>query len=236
MNSFSNLLDAYCRLDKQASPPITAKSANNAKTAEIDLYGIIGGYTANFDRFKRDLDNAKDAGSITIRLNTIGGTFADGLPIYNWIQQHPAHITVKIMGYALSIGSLIMLAADRVECAENGLIMIHRAQGFTYGDAADHTKNAQVLEKHEAAVIPIYMRKLGKTESQVKQIMQAETWYTAAEAKAAGLIDTITGKIDLDKAKDDSGMADEGKTIMNRYRNTQRYIHDLATHQRENYS
>ncbi len=233
MNSFSNLLDAYCRL---ANPAITAKSANNAKTAEIDLYGVIGGYTANLSQFRRDLDSASNADNITVYVNTIGGTFADGLPIYNLIKQHPAQITVKIMGYALSIGSLIMLAADRVECAENGLIMIHRAQGYVYGDAADHTKNAQVLEKHEAAVIPIYMRKLDKTESQVKQIMQAETWYTAAEAKTAGLIDTITGKIDLDKAKDDSGMKAEGQAIMNRYRNTQRYIHDLATHQRGNYS
>lgn len=227
MNKFSNLLDVYCRLDTPASPPITAK-ASNTKTAEIDLYGVIGGYTANLSRFKRDLDNAKDAGSITIYLNTIGGAFNDGLPIYNLIKQHPARISVKVMGYALSIGSLIMLAADRVECAENGLIMIHRAQGFTYGDAADHTKNAQILEKHEAAVIPAYMHKLGKTERQVQEIMQTETWYTAAEAKAAGLVDAITGKVDLESANDKAGISAEGRAIVNSYRHTPRSIASLC--------
>ena len=230
MNTFTNALEAFCRFK------LPVAKVSGSKNAEIDLYGVIGGYTANIDIFKRALDAVGDVDTITIYLNTIGGAFNDGLPIFNLIAQHPAYITVKVMGYALSIGSYIMLAADHVECAENGLIMIHRAQGFTYGDAADHGKNAQILQKHEEAVMPLYMRKLGKTANQVLDIMQAETWYTAVEAKTAGLIDAITGKIDLDKAKNKSGMKAEGQAIMNRYRNTRRYIHDLAAHQRDGYS
>jgi ATP-dependent protease ClpP protease subunit len=151
-------------------------------------------------------------------LNTIGGAFSDGLPIYNLIAQHPAHVTVKVMGYALSIGSVIMLAADSIEIAENGLVMIHRAQGFTYGDASDHTKTAQVLQTHENAVIPDYMSKLGKTDKQVRDLLQAETWYTAAEAKAAGLVDVITGQVDTSAAIDKAGATGEGRKIINAYK------------------
>lgn len=122
------------------------------------------------------------------------------------------------MGYALSIGSVIMLAAKRVECAENGMVMIHRAQGFTYGDAADHTKTAQVLQTHENAVIPHYMRRLGKTDKQVRDLLQAETWYTAAEAKAAGLVDAITGEVEADTARSKAGMTGDGRKILNAYK------------------
>lgn len=89
-----------------------------AKHAEIYLYGVIGGYYANVQQFLADLQGAGDVEKITVYLNTVGGSFYDGLPIYNTLKQHQAHVTVKVMGYALSMGSVIMLAGDVVEAAE----------------------------------------------------------------------------------------------------------------------
>lgn len=179
--------------------------ATNAATrhAEIYLYGVIGGWNANAQQFLADLQSAGDVDTITVYLNTVGGSFYDGLPIYNTLKQHKARVTVKVMGYALSIGSVIMLAADTVEAAENSLIMIHRAQGGVWGDADDMAHAAQVLLKHEKAVLPDYMRKLGKTETDVQALLQAETWYTAAEAKAAGLVDVVVGNADPNQAAAD---------------------------------
>lgn len=173
---------------------------SNAATrhAEIYLYGVIGGYYANVQQFLADLQNAGAVDKITVYLNTVGGSFYDGLPIYNTLKQHKAHVTVKVMGYALSMGSVIMLAANVVEAAENSLIMMHRAQGGVWGDADDMTHAAQILQKHEQAVLPEYMRRMGKSEQEVKALLQAETWFNAADAKAAGLVDVITGQIDPD--------------------------------------
>ena len=173
---------------------------SNAATrhAEIYLYGVIGGYYANVQQFLADLQNAGAVDKITVYLNTVGGSFYDGLPIYNTLKQHKAHVTVKVMGYALSMGSVIMLAADVVEAAENSLIMMHRAQGGVWGDADDMTHGAQILQKHEQAILPEYMRRMGKSEQEVKALLQAETWFNAADAKAAGLVDVITGQIDPD--------------------------------------
>lgn len=70
--------------------------------------------------------------------------------------------------------------------------MIHRAQGGVWGDAEDMERAAQVLQKHEQAVIPEYMRRLGKSDQDVMALLKAETWYTAAEAKAVGLVDAVT--------------------------------------------
>ena len=174
---------------------------SNASSRHVDiyLYGIIGGWNVNVQQLLAELKAAGKVDTITVYLNTIGGIFYDGLPIYNTLKQHPAHVTVKVMGYALSMGSIVMLAGDAVEAAENSIIMIHRPQGgMNQGDVDDVRKLAEMLEKHEAAVLPEYMRRMGKTEDEVRALLKAETWYTAAEAQAAGLIDTIIGKTDLD--------------------------------------
>lgn len=175
---------------------------SNAATrhAEIYLYGVIGGWYANVQQFLADLQDAGEVDTITVLLNTVGGSFYDGLPIYNTLKQHKAHVTVKVMGYALSMGSVIMLAGDTVEAAENSLIMIHRAQGGVWGDADAMAHGSQVLLKHEQAVLPEYMRRLGKSEQDVFELLKAETWYTAAEAKAAGLVDVVTAATTTDKS------------------------------------
>lgn len=71
MDTFANLLDGYCRLDTaKIHQPITAK-ASKTKHADIYLFGVIGGDTANLDQFKRDLDKAGNADTITVYLNTV---------------------------------------------------------------------------------------------------------------------------------------------------------------------
>lgn len=174
------------------------KSNAATKHAEIYLYGVIGGYYANVQQFLADLQAAGDVEHITVYLNTIGGSFYDGLPIYNTLKQHKAPVTVKVMGYALSMGSVIMLAGDTVEAAENSLIMIHRAQGMAWGDADDMAQAATVLLKHEQAILPEYMRRMGQSMQAVQALLAAETWYTAAEAQQAGLVDVITGVVETD--------------------------------------
>lgn len=169
-----------------------------SRHADIYLYGVIGGWNANIQQFLMDVQNAGDVATMTVYLNTVGGSFYDGLPIYNTLKQHKAHITVKVMGYALSMGSVIMLAGDVIEAAENSLIMIHRAQGEFWGSAEDMQRGAEILIKHEQAILPEYMRRMGKSANQVQALLNAETWYTAAEAKAAGLVDTITQPITPD--------------------------------------
>ncbi len=188
------------------------------RQANIDIFGVIGGWRINVNSFADDLKNLGKVSAITVRLNTLGGTFYDGLAIYNLLKQHDAEVTVRVMGYALSMGSLIMLAADKVEMSQNALVMIHRAQGFARGDAKNILKGAEVLKKHEKAVIPDYQQRLGKTESEVLALLDSETWYTANEALDAGLIDAITDPIDLEKFKpeddNDSGEAPSNKASL----------------------
>lgn len=189
------------------SPPTEAPASGyqmrrlaKGKHGEIDLFGVVGSYYGGIhhDTFRRDLKALGEVEHITVNLMTLGGDFVSGLPIYNLLKQHPAQVTVNVMGYALSMGSLIMLAGDQINIAQNALVMIHRVQTFGYGDADELRKQAAIAEKHEAAVRPIYAQHLGISEEEVQKLLKAETWYTAEEAVAAGLAHQVTDPIDLD--------------------------------------
>lgn len=172
-----------------------------ASGTHVDLYlfGVIGdwwdGNTVNNVLYQ--LQTAKNVETITVKLSTVGGYFEDGLPIYNLLKQHSAHVTIEVIGYSLSMGSVIMLAGDTIRMAQNALVMIHNAQGLAYGSQHDMRKAADMLAKHEAAILPRYMERMSKTGADVQALLDAETWFTADEALAAGLVDEIIDPVDL---------------------------------------
>ncbi len=168
---------------------------------QLDLYlfGVIGdwwdGNTA--EQVLYQLQNNRDVTEITVYLSSVGGYFADGLPIYNLLKQHPANVTVVVMGYALSMASVIMLAGGKVKVAQNALLMIHNAQGCACGSPVDLRQSAEILTKHEQAIIPLYASRLGKKPAEIQALLDNETWFTAQEALDAGLVDEIIDPVDL---------------------------------------
>lgn len=171
---------------------------------KIDIFGLIGGWEITADYIKNELNNLSDSEEVLIRLHSSGGTFDEGLAIYNLLKNHKGKVTVQVMGYALSMGSFIMLAADEIHASESSIIMIHRASTIAWGDAKDMGKAAEMLQKHDQVVVPVYAQKLNKTEEEVLNLLQAETWFTAKEAKAAGLVDRI---VDSSSNQDSSNNA-----------------------------
>lgn len=162
---------------------------------EIYIYGIIG-WDITAEEFISNLNRYKNLKAITVYIFSVGGTFESGLPIFNALHQHPAEVTAVVMGYALSMASYIMLAADKVTAANNALIMIHRAQGYAYGSPDELIKAANILELHEKASITEYDKRLKIGSDAVLALLQAETWYSAQSALDAGLIDEIVDAID----------------------------------------
>lgn len=181
--------------------------AANEKNKHLDvyLYGVIGSYwdSNTIEDLQYSLRRAGNVDTINVYINTIGGTFYDGLPIYNTLKNHPAQVTTIVMGYALSMGSVIMLSGDEIQCPENAIIMMHGAQGSAYGDARRMRKIADQLDVHENAIIPTFARRMSKTNEEVQAMLEAETWLNADTAKALGLIDTILEEIDMDQAEQD---------------------------------
>ena len=100
------------------------RAAVDPTAAEILIYGDIGadpwgGESVGALDFVRALADLNVA-TLTARINSYGGSVADGLAIYNALRRHPAAVTTAIDGVAVSIASLIAMAGDTVQMAQNG--------------------------------------------------------------------------------------------------------------------
>lgn len=177
-------------------------SAIKANAAEIFIYGEIGeGWddeTIAARQFVKDLA-ALEADTITVRLNSPGGSVTDGLAIYNALKRHPAEVHVEIDGIAASIASLIAMAGDTISMAANALLMIHAPWGFTFGNSRDVREFADVLDKHAAAMSQAYASGTGKTAKDFMSLLTDgnDHWYTAQEAADEGLIHEVGAELPI---------------------------------------
>ena len=128
-----------------------------ARTAEIYIYGNIGDRWDENGVVAADLVRevaALDVESITLRINSFGGSVPDGLAIYNALKRHPATIDVQIDGVAMSCAGYIAMAGDKVTMADNAMLMIHAPWGIALGNSAELRDQADMLDKYAAEVRP----------------------------------------------------------------------------------
>ena len=100
-------------------------------------------------------------------------------------------IDVTIDGVAASMGGVIAMVGDKVTMHDNAILMLHKPMGVTWGNSDEMRKQADVLDKYEQRLINIFMSRFKGTEDELKEIISAETWYLADEAKERGFVDEV---------------------------------------------
>ena len=179
-----------------------AAAGDAPKSAEVYIFGDIGeswwDETVTAKQFVKDFA-AIDATDITVRINSYGGSVTDGIAIYNAIKRHPAQITVSIEAAAYSIASLIAMAGDTVEMADNALLMIHAPWGYAVGNSADMRDMADTLDKYAQAMASSYVAKTGMSTDDVLALLidGEDHWYTAEEALDAGFVDAVAAALPI---------------------------------------
>lgn len=163
-------------------------AAAEAAPVEILLYDEIGYWGVDAKDFQAALARAGD-GPIVLRINSPGGDVFDGYAIYNALKGRSAPVDVVIDGIAASAASFIAMAGRTISMAEPSMMMIHNAGGICFGDRRVMADMAAVLAKIDGQIAAIYAARANGAEAEFAAAMDAETWYTAAEAKAAGLCD-----------------------------------------------
>lgn len=168
-------------------------SANDQ--AEILVYDVIGWPYNDAGDLVRYVNSLGDK-DILVRLNTPGGDVFDGMAIFNALANHKGKVTIRIEALAASMGSVLAMAGKEIQAYSNTMMMIHDPWTYMAGNQYELREMADLLEKISGNMLDVYTgrSKVGKRE--MKEIMKAETWYTAKEAKEKGFIDTIleTGK------------------------------------------
>ncbi len=177
-------------------PVFQIRNAATEGTLEVLLYEQIGedfwsGGGVSAKKFSEALKAAGDVQEINLRINSPGGVVFDGLTIYNALKEHPAKVTVDIDGIAASIASVIAMAGDEIRIAESAMVMIHDAQGLALGNHREMEAMRALLEKWDGQIASVYAARTGRRADTFRKLMDAETWFTAAEAKENGLVDQV---------------------------------------------
>lgn len=132
-----------------------------------------------------------DAPGITLRINSPGGEVPEALAILNQLRSHPAKVTAVVDGVAASAASFIAAGVDELVMSPNSELMVHNAQGIAIGDDALMQQFTDLLVHMSNNIASIYAAKAGGTTADWREVMSAETWFSADEAVEAKLADRI---------------------------------------------
>lgn len=187
--------------------PVSAKSwyflRASAETAtpgiEVYVYGEIGGWGVTASQFVQDLRALDDGASpVMVAFNSIGGDLFDGLAMHNALSRLGERCTARIDALAASAASVAACGAHRVVIAANAMMMIHNPWTYSSGDAEALRRVADVLDQTLEVIIAAYKAKAPNIdEVELRRLVNAETWLTAAEAVALGLADEIGNGIEV---------------------------------------
>ena len=163
--------------------------------------GVQEEISANYvrDQLKAFPENEKE---LRIVIDSPGGDVFEGVTIFNVIRDfarnNPSvNITTYIQGIAASMASAIALAANAVSdsnkviAEDNSIFMIHDAWGFVVGNENDMREAAEYFAMIDSMLSSIYMRKTGKSEDDIRSMMDAETWLWGKNILEAGFVDEI---------------------------------------------
>ena len=162
--------------------------------AEILLYGDIGDdYWAdnNAAEMARRL-NSLNVSTIKVRINSPGGSVWAAQAMYNSLKNHPASVTMYIDGIAASAATLVAMAGDKIIMPANSVMMVHNPMISAYGaNRNDLEKLISLLDTARETMIAVYEAHTGQTRDKIIELLDAETYLTASEAKELGFADEV---------------------------------------------
>lgn len=183
--------------------PKTGKFWNfldNGDTAELQLFGTIQSEEdwwsddcVTYRNFINELNGLGDKKSINVVIHSIGGDVFAANAIYSALAMNKAKITGTIIGICASAATIVLMACDSRRIAKNAILMAHNPSVSLWGSyqADDLLKLAEVTNQVKKSIVAAYMERLDKTEEEINQLMDEESWYVGQEAVDAGFCDSV---------------------------------------------
>lgn len=169
-----------------------ASDEGDSTSADVYIYDQIGeswwGGGISAKRFAKEIDEL-DVDTIRLYVNSPGGAAWEGVTIMNALRRHRARVEVTVDGLAASAASVVAMAGDHITMNRGSMLMIHDAWGFAMGNATDMQETAGILDKLSDSLADTYASRTPQDRAYWRDLMKAETWYSAEEAVEAGLAD-----------------------------------------------
>lgn len=126
---------------------------------------------------------------VEVIINSGGGDVFAGSEIYTTLKAYPGNVHVKVVGVAASAASVIAMAGQTIEMSPTAQMMIHNASTIAMGDDREMASASKMLNGVNRGIANAYIEKTGKSEQEILDLMNAETWLNAQDAVDLGFAD-----------------------------------------------
>ena len=163
---------------------------------QILLHGEIG--LQNFEKgkihsneFIEEIMSIPRERKIQIRMNSIGGSFLDGLAIGKAIRER-GNVECHVDGCCASAATIPAFCCSRVTASDGAFFLLHESRGSVENKTAENLRNlANQLDDKNRIMAEVYATKSGRPIESFFEIMREEKTLTAQDALQLGLVDEI---------------------------------------------
>lgn len=174
-------------------------------TAELMLYGEIipdmpeawkwskeDKSAADFDKAIKGI-KASGATKLNVRINSPGGVCTEAVAMRSILANADfEEVNIRIEGLCASAATdIATLPGAHVTIAEGSEYMIHNPWCLAIGNANEMEHTIERLRNIEQMSRGFYVKRTGQSEEQIKEWMDAETWFTAEQAVEYGFADEL---------------------------------------------
>lgn len=146
-----------------------------------------------YRNFIDELNALGNKKTINVVIQSGGGDVFAANAIYTALVMNGAKITGTVMGICASAATIVLMACEERQIAKNAILMVHNPSVSLWGSyqTEDLLKLTEITEQVKKSIVTAYMERLDKTEEEINQLMDEESWYVGQEAVDAGFCDSI---------------------------------------------
>lgn len=152
------------------------------------------------------LESENPTKDIAFYINSPGGVVTSAFAMMDTMNYIKCNVATLCVGQAASAGSLLLTCGEKGKrfCLPNSRVMVHQPSGGAQGMASDIEIQAREILKLREKLNNIYVVQTGQKLSAIEKAMDRDTFMSAEESKAFGLIDhVIANRADMPKAAED---------------------------------
>lgn len=132
---------------------------------------------------------------LKIILNSPGGSVIAGLALFDYIRYLRAgghHVTVVALGYAASMGGILLQAGGKRVIGREAMLLIHEVSSGTQGKVSDMEDDVRYTGRLWDKLAKILAERSNLTYRQIKaRAKRVDWWLDASEAIKLGFADEI---------------------------------------------
>lgn len=147
------------------------------------------------------LEDQKRGQDINFYINSPGGSVDDTLAIYDTMSFISSDVATFCIGRAYSGGAVLLASgtAGKRHILPHAKVMIHQPYGGVTGQTTDIQIQADQIIKAKQTLNEILAKHTGQPVEQIARDGERDKFFTAQEAKAYGLVDTVFTPPDKNK-------------------------------------